>query len=193
MITDWARRTFKWFLEPAAALFAKLHIGPNGVTVIGLILCIIVSGLMATGLVRWAGVLYLISGLADAIDGTLARQLGIRNKFGAFWDSTLDRFGESLVLSSVGVWSALQGDMIGVVISFLALIASYSVSYTRARAEGLGLDCKVGIGTRIERFLILAISMIIGYPVVGLAIITVLASITVIQRIWEVWRLTRPA
>ena len=193
MITDWARRTFSWFLEPVARMFAILHIGPNGVTVIGLVLNIIVSGLIVLGQIQWAGVVYLIAGLADAVDGTLARQLGVRNKFGGFWDSTLDRFSESLVLAAVGVWAAMQGDQVGLVMSFAALITSYSVSYTRARAEGLGLDCKVGIGTRIERFFIMGISLIVGYPVVGLAIIAVLASITVVQRIVEVWRLTRPS
>ena len=114
-----------------------------------------------------------------------------RNRFGGFWDSTLDRLGESIVMAAIGYSAAVQGNPLGVALAFAALVTSYLVSYTRARAEGLGLDCKVGIGTRVERFIILAVALLLGYPIVGLALIATVAGITVLQRIYSVWQQTR--
>ncbi len=191
MLTDWGRRNLKDFFESIASAFGALHITPNAVTLFGLLLNLVVALLIITDRVRVAGILYIIAAGTDAIDGTLARMLSVRNRFGAFWDSTLDRMGEAIVIASIGLWAARNGDLTGVAVAFAALVTSYLVSYTRARAEGLGIDTKVGVGTRVERFVIMVAALVLGYPIIGLAIIALLAGITTIQRIYDVWRQTR--
>lgn len=191
MLTDWGRRNLKDFFESIASAFGAFHITPNAITLFGLLLNLVVAFLIVTDRVRAAGMLYIIAAGTDAIDGTLARMLGIRNRFGAFWDSTLDRMGEAIVIASIGLWTAKHGDLTGVAVAFAALVTSYLVSYTRARAEGLGIDTKVGVGTRVERFVIMVIALLLGYPIIGLAIIALLAGITTLQRIYDVWRQTR--
>lgn len=191
MLTEWGRRSFKGFFEAIAQVLNTLHITPNMITLFGLLMNLVVAYLIISGRIRAAGVLYIIGAGTDAIDGTLARMVGVRSRFGGFWDSTLDRMGEAIVISAVGVWAAEQGNTLGVAITFAALATSYLVSYTRARAEGLGIDTKVGFGTRVERFIIMVLALVIGYPIWGLAIIAVIAGITVVQRIYDVWRQLR--
>lgn len=188
MLTEWGRRSFRGLFEAVAQIFKTLHITPNMITLSGLLLNCVVAYLIIAGRIQAAGVLYIFAAGFDAIDGTLARMVGVRSRFGAFWDSTLDRMGEAIVISAVGVWAALQGDAMGVGLAFAALTTSYLVSYTRARAEGLGLDTKVGFGTRVERYLVMVLALITGYAVIGLAIIAVIAGVTVLQRIYDVWR-----
>ena len=190
MITEWGRRNLKVVLEPIAGVFRALHITPNVITLAGFLLNLLVAYLIIIDQVFWGGVVFLIAAGADAIDGTLARQLGVRNKFGAFWDSTLDRMSESFVLMAIGYVFAVQGEPLYVAVAFLALIASFLVSYTRARGEGLGVDVKVGIGTRVERFIVMAIALIFNQLLIGLIVITVLAGITVLQRMWAVYQIT---
>ncbi len=190
MITEWGRRNLKVVFEPIAGVFRALHITPNVITLLGFLLNLVVAYLIMIDQVRWAGGVFLIAAGADAIDGTLARQLGVRNKFGAFWDSTLDRLSESFVIMAIGYVFAAQGEPWRVLIAFLALIASYLVSYTRARGEGLGVDVKVGIGTRVERFIVMALALVLDQLLIGLIVIVVLAGITVLQRMWVVYKIT---
>jgi CDP-diacylglycerol--glycerol-3-phosphate 3-phosphatidyltransferase len=188
MLTEWGRKALKPIFEFVASIFEKLHITPNAITVLGFLLSLVVAYLIIIDQLFWAGVLYFIGAGLDAIDGTLARRVGVRSNFGAFLDSTLDRFGESTVTGALVVWAALQGNMLGVFLAFTALVASFMVSYTRARAEGLGYEAKVGIGSRVERFIIMVASLLFKQPIIGLALITVLAGITTIQRIYVVWK-----
>jgi len=191
MLTEWGRRNLKVVFDPIARVLVALHITPNVVTFLGLLGNLIVAYLITTDRLLAAGLLYIIAAGSDAIDGTLARLLGVRNRFGAFWDSTLDRLGEAIVIASLGYGLARQGDTNGVLIAFAALVTSYLVSYTRARAEGLGLTTKVGIGTRVERFIIMVIGLLLERPVVALALIALMAGVTVIQRITDIWLQTR--
>jgi phosphatidylglycerophosphate synthase len=188
MLTEWGRRVLKPIFEFVASVFQRLHITPNTVTVIALVLSVVVAYLIIIDQLFWAGVLYFIGAGLDAIDGTLARQMGVRSNFGAFLDSTLDRLGESTVTGAIGVWAASRGDMLGVLLAFAALVASFMVSYTRARAESLGYEAKLGFGSRVERFFIMVISLLLGRPIIGVALITLLAGITTIQRIYVVWK-----
>ncbi len=190
MITEWGRRNLKVILEPIAGVFRALHITPNVITLLGFLLNLVVAYLIIIDKVTWAGVVFLIAAGADAIDGTLARQLGVRNKFGAFWDSTLDRLSEAFVIMAMGYVFAVQGEPLYVMAAFLALIASFLVSYTRARGEGLGVNVKVGIGTRVERFIVTAIALLFNQILIGLLVIIVLAGITVLQRMWAVYTIT---
>ncbi len=190
MITEWGRRNLKVIFEPIAGVFRALHITPNVITLAGFLLNLVVAYLIVIDQVFWAGVVFLIAAVADAIDGTLARQLDVRNKFGAFWDSTLDRLSESFVLMAMGYYFAVRGEVWSVMAVFLALIASFLVSYTRARGEGLGVDVKVGIGTRVERFIVTALALLFNKLLIGLIVIIVLAGITVLQRMWAVYKIT---
>lgn len=191
MITEWGRKNLRWLFEALARVLQALHLTPNAITLIGTLLCVVVAYFIMTDRLLIAGAVYFVASLTDALDGTLARMAGVRSRFGAFWDSTLDRLSEAIVVSSIGYWAALQGNMLGLAISLAALVTSFMVSYTRARGEGLGIESKVGFGTRVERFIILLVALLVGYPIVGLAIIAVLAGITTVMRIYDVWRQTR--
>ena len=195
MITEWGRRNLKVILEPIAGVFRALHITPNVITLLGFLLNVLAAYLIIIDQVFWGGVVFLIAAGADAIDGTLARQIGIRNKFGAFWDSTLDRLSESIIIMALAYQYAVQANATAVMIAFLALIASFLVSYTRARGEGIGINVKVGVGTRVERFIIMAVSLIFSIfypplPLIGLTLIALLAGITVVQRMGVVYKFT---
>jgi len=195
MITEWGRRNLKVILEPIAGVFRALHVTPNVITLLGFLLNVVAAYLIIIDQIFWGGVVFLIAAGADAIDGTLARQIGIRNKFGAFWDSTLDRLSESIIIMALAYGYASAGNATAVMIAFLALITSFLVSYTRARGEGIGIDVKVGIGTRVERFIIMAVALIFSgfykpLPLIGLTLIVILAGITVIQRMWVVYKVT---
>jgi len=195
MITEWGRRNLKVVLEPIAGVFRALNVTPNVITLIGFLLNVVAAYLIIIDQVTWGGVVFLIAAGADAIDGTLARQMGIRNKFGAFWDSTLDRLSESIIIMAIAYGYAVNSDAMAVMIAFLALIASFLVSYTRARGEGIGINVKVGIGTRVERFIIMAVALIFNglyehMLLIGLGMIVILAGITVLQRMWVVYEVT---
>jgi len=195
MITEWGRRNLKVILEPIASVFRTLHITPNVITLLGFLLNVVAAYLIVIDQIFWAGVVFLIAAGADAIDGTLARQIGIRNKFGAFWDSTLDRLSESIIIMALAYRFAVAGDVMAVMVAFLALVASFLVSYTRSRGEGIGIDVKVGVGTRVERFIIMAVALLFSglyenLLLIGLLLIVVLAGITVLQRMWVVYKVT---
>lgn len=191
MLSDWGRKNLKVILEPIADIFLKLHFTPNRITLLGLIITCFVAYLVLTDHLVAAGLLYVAGAGADAIDGTLARRIGVKNPFGAFWDSTLDRLAETLVIGALGYRAALTFDTLTVLLALTALATSYLVSYTRARAEGLNLACKVGIGTRVERFLVMVLALLVQRPTEGLAVIALIAGITVLQRIYHVWKQTR--
>ena len=127
----------------------------------------------------------------DAIDGAMARLRGKPSRFGAFFDSVIDRYDELILLGGLIFYFYQQSQFTAVLLTYLATVGSALVSYTRARAEGLGLDAKVGILTRIERSIILIIGLLIDRPIISVGIIAVLANITAIQRIVSVWKQTK--
>ncbi len=195
MLSDWGRRTFKVVLEPIASIFRFLHITPNVITLLGFLLNILAAYLIVIDHAVWGGLVYLIAAGADAVDGTLARQLGVHNKFGAFWDSTLDRLSDAIIIMAVAYGFAVRGMTLAVMIAFFALISSFLVSYTRARGEGIGIEVKVGIGTRLERFIIMAAGLALSglYQhslLIALILISVVAGVTVLQRVWQVYKVT---
>ena len=124
----------------------------------------------------------------DAVDGAMARLLGNPSRFGAFFDSVIDRYDELILLGALIFYFYKQVDLTGVLLTFLAALGSVMVSYTRARAEGLGLDAKTGILTRIERAIILIVGLLFQKPIISVGIIAVLANVTAIQRICRVWQ-----
>jgi len=195
VIPQRVRDGFGRLLDPLALALIRLHVRPNLITTVGTLVVIASATAFAVGWVRWGGFLLLFSGLFDMVDGRVARQGDMTTTFGAFFDSTLDRVGEAALFSGIAVFFLRGGVPAGrvtwaVAACLIALSASLLVSYTRARAEGLGLTAKVGIAQRAERVLLLGVpSMFLGagnqgtllfWIVVVLALAT---SVTVIQRI----------
>lgn len=145
--------------------------------------------------IGWGGLVLLLAGLFDMMDGRLARVGNLSSRFGAFWDSTLDRYSELVSLSGIAVCWFSRGNELWGGITLLALIGSIMVSYVRARAEALGLDCKVGVLQRPERVVLLAVgAMLTGIfshflPLaVAVAIIALLANFTAFYRVWHCYK-----
>lgn len=193
----WARRTFEPLLAPLVAGVARSGISPNALTVLGAVLNVVAGVLIGLGLPFWGGVVMVVLAMPlDALDGGVARLRGLQTRFGAFLDSTLDRVAEGALLGGVAAWFAQQGDVLGVVGAAAALVGSFMVSYTRARAEGLGLECKVGMFSRFGRFLLLAAGLLASaLTTLSLTVMvwamTVLTAYTTLERISHVWRSTR--
>ena len=188
MVANLARVWSARFIEPIARFLGSLGLSPNAVTVLGFLLTVAVSGVLATGRLVLAGILLIVTLAFDAVDGTLARLLGQTSRFGAFLDSTLDRWAEVVLYLAI-TWVFLQtNDTTGVMLAVVALSMSLLVSYTRARAEGVGLQCKEGIFTRFERLVVLIAGLLFGRLTWSLGIIAVLAGMTAIQRILVTWR-----
>ena len=193
MVTNVARHWAARVIEPIARFLDSLGLTPNSVTVLGFLLTAAVAVVVGRGQFRLAGVLLIITLGTDAIDGTLARLTGSSTRFGAFLDSTLDRWAEVLIFGAL-VWFYLNsGQRTAVLLATGAMAASLMVSYTRARAEGVGLACKNGLLTRFERLAILIAGLILQQMVVALWIIVILATFTALQRIWITWRADQAA
>lgn len=178
-------------MAPAAIGLGRMGLTPNILTLIGLALIFVTAVVIALGYSFWGGVLFILSGLFDALDGTLARVTNRQTRFGAFLDSTSDRYADAAILFGMMFPFLRAGQQTEVILAFVAVIGSVLVSYTRARAEGLGLECKVGLLTRLERFLIVALALFFNWVTPALWVLAVLANFTAIQRIVYVWRITR--
>ena len=166
------------------------HVGvtPNMVSFAGFALTIGAAALLATGNLRIGGGLLWVAAMFDMVDGTLARASENESKFGAFLDSTLDRYSESVTFLGLVVYYANAGDaQTHLLLIFLTLIGSWAVSYTRARAEGLDIECKVGILQRPERLVLLIAGLILGLVLPVLWFLAVMTNITAGQRIYEVY------
>jgi CDP-diacylglycerol---glycerol-3-phosphate 3-phosphatidyltransferase len=185
-------------LQPIGRTLIRLHITANMITFFGFALAVISGLLAATGNLVWAGLVLLLAAPMDAFDGTVARLSGsAKSKFGAFWDSTLDRYSESLVLLGVLIYGLSRNNDWIVVLAGVTLFGSLLVSYTRSRAETLGVDCKVGIMTRLERVVVTILMLVLNplfldYPdlpvLIGLGLMAVFTNVTVIMRIVHVRR-----
>jgi CDP-diacylglycerol--glycerol-3-phosphate 3-phosphatidyltransferase len=192
-ITDWARKNFKGLLDPLGQFFIKLGLHPNTMTLLGLAGSVAGAAFLAQGHMTTGGLLILLAGPFDALDGTMARLLGQPTKFGAFVDSVTDRWSEMLIFAGL-LWHYLQRDeTLYCLLVFAATMGSVMVSYTKARAEALGFDCNVGVLTRLERYIVMAPALIFNLPWVGLWIVAILANITALQRAVYVRRQARRA
>jgi CDP-diacylglycerol--glycerol-3-phosphate 3-phosphatidyltransferase len=202
MLTTWARNFFKGFLQAVAGVFQRLGVSPNQLTLIGLLLQAGVAAVIALGYLPLAGILLIFSAVFDAFDGTLARMTGQTSRFGAFFDATLDRYAEALVLFGLLFYVSGQPDTrTEVLLIFAAVVGSLLVSYTRAKAESLGIPCTEGILTRAERVGLLVIGLVLfGWqPVAALPnvltivlwLLAILSNVTAIQRIFAVRKATQ--
>lgn len=185
------RKTFKEPLNWLASQLLKIGITPNHITLIGVIGNLAASTLIAFGHLRWGGLVAGLMAPLDAVDGAVARLRGKPSRFGAFFDSVIDRYDELILLAGLLIYFYVRADTIGFLLTYLSAMGSVLVSYTRARAEGLGLDAKTGIMTRIERSIVMIIGLLLARPIYSVGIIAVFANITAIQRICRVWQQTK--
>jgi len=191
MFGEWLRSHTYWLVNPIARAIGRLGIPPNWMTVLGLVANLVVALLIMRGHLRIGGLLTILASLFDAFDGALARVSGQTTSFGAFLDSTLDRFCEAAVYLGLLLYYAQQGRRTEIILIYATIVGSLMVSYARARAEGLGLQCTVGLLTRPERVCLFAIGLLAGIMPWMLWALAVLTNVTVAQRVVYVWCLTR--
>lgn len=178
--------------NPIVGILGRTGMSPDVISSIGLAIDIGAAYLVATGHFFLGGVLVLIAGLFDLLDGALARSTKQTTKFGAILDSTFDRISEAAIFCGLLIsFMSRRASTLEIVLIFVALIGSFLVSYTRARAEGLGLECKVGLFTRAERVIVLAIGLLINQIFIALWVLVVFVYITVAQRLFYLWRQAR--
>jgi CDP-diacylglycerol--glycerol-3-phosphate 3-phosphatidyltransferase len=197
LLPAWVKETVRAVLDPIVRLALAYHVTANTVTVLGLVITIVAAVLIGSGGLL-AGALILMGGsLLDAVDGALARATGGGTPFGGFLDSTIDRASEAIVYLAIAAYY-LQGTAPTwpVLAAFIALAGSFMVSYSRARAEGIGISAAVGIAPRTERLVLIIAGLGLAGLGIGSALIAalwIIAALTVAttaQRIWHVWRLT---
>ena len=183
----WARKVSAKLIAGIAVVFGRLGIHANVLTVAGCAIQIGVGILLAYGFHRLGGFLLAFGATFDAVDGALARQMGGATKFGAFLDSVLDRVSESAILGGLAWWYMALGEPVLAMLCFLAIVGSVLVSYARARAEAVGVDCRVGFFTRVERTLLVIVVLIFGWTTIGVWILAVGSLLTVLHRVVHVY------
>ena len=201
---DFLQKLIYQVINPVVKLMIKAGITPNIITFVGLLGNIAAAALLVyAGMnhskdltyMGWAGAIILFAGLFDMMDGRVARLGNMSSTFGALFDSVLDRYSELITLFGIFFWLILSGYMWGALITFTALIGSIMVSYVRARAEGLGLDCKVGLMQRPERVVVTAVAAILSgtldgngcdSPLILLYAMGLIASLANLTAFWRI-------
>jgi CDP-diacylglycerol--glycerol-3-phosphate 3-phosphatidyltransferase len=186
--TDRMRIRFKVLLDKIGTFLNNLGLMPNTITIFGLVGNTIGAVFLSQGQMTIGGIIILAMGPVDALDGTMARLRGMEGKFGAFVDSVTDRYSELVIFGGLLYYYVDKGDVIASMLVFLATAGSVLVSYIRSRGQSLDWDTRVGILTRMERYLVLAPTLIFNIPIVGLWIIAIFANVTAIQRIIDIRR-----
>ena len=185
-------------LGPLVRLAVALHLTPNTITVLGFLVVAGASLLVAGGNLLAGAVLLTVGSLLDAVDGALARATGAGSRFGSFLDSTLDRAAEAALFGGIAAYylGSAAEPALPVLLALVALAGSFLVSYTRARAEGIGLTASIGLAPRMERLVLVfggigLAGLGFDFALIGaLAVVALLSVATTIQRIWHVHRLT---
>lgn len=201
---DFLQKIIYVIIAPVIKGMIRIGFTPNLVTTIGFVLNIAATIMLlyaagemtgSTSIVGWSGAVILFAGLFDMMDGRLARIGNMSSMFGALWDSTLDRYSELFTLFGIAMYLILNSWVTGGVLTFLAMVGSVMVSYVRARAEGLGIECKVGLMQRPERVVLTSLGAILcgifdtlWFLVVPIVIIAILANITAFWRICHCYK-----
>ena len=183
------------FTQPMVRFLARTPITPSALTWFGFLLAIGAAALIATEHLLIAGLVVLVAGFFDMLDGALARHTNQPTHFGAVLDSALDRLSDGVLLLGILTLYAIEPSITGVLLAGAALLGSPLVSYIRARWEALGLECQVGLFTRPERVVVLALGLLLSHfnyaLIIALAIIVVFSFITAGQRLVHLWRQTK--
>lgn len=193
MILSRLRTPAQGVLRPLGLGLARLGVTPNVLTLVGLALNLAAGLVLAAGQPLWGAGAVLVAGAFDSLDGLVARAGGRATAFGAFLDSTLDRYAEAALFGGILVWHVRAGQVAEALLAYAAVIGSLLVSYTRARAEGLGVQGETGWLPRPERIALLAVGLLAGafWPplwTAALAALAFLTHLTAIQRLLHVRR-----
>jgi CDP-diacylglycerol--glycerol-3-phosphate 3-phosphatidyltransferase len=183
-LSDWARTYLGSRLTPLARWLDRIGISPNAVTITGVLLSLGAGIVLALGYWKAGAALIVASGIMDGMDGLLARYAQKTTRFGAFLDSVLDRWSDSAFFIGILAWYAKESMPTLAILSSAALATSMLVSYTRARAEGIGAECKRGVFTRMERLIAILAGLLLDQMHAALWVIAVLSAFTALQRIY---------
>jgi CDP-diacylglycerol--glycerol-3-phosphate 3-phosphatidyltransferase len=195
-LAEFRRTAARRITGPLGTALVKSRIKPNTLTWIALAISIIAAVAIATKYLLIGGILVLFSGLFDILDGAAARLTNKVTRFGALLDSTFDRISDAALFLGLFILYLTSGGTVEMVLIFLALISSFLTSYIRARAEAIGINCTIGLFTRAERIIILALGLLLnplyGFSIfIALLLIVVLGFVTVAQRLIFVWQQTK--
>lgn len=179
-------------VQQIGAHVARTGLTPNQLTVLGLVLNAVVAVALALGKLQLGGVLLLVAGAFDMLDGAVARATGKVTRFGGVLDSVLDRYSEALVLGGLLIW-IVRADLgvVPVLLCYATIVGSLLVSYVRARAEGAGIPLTQGFFARPERIVVLAVGLLLARPVAILWLLAIATNVTVLQRVWLVRQAAR--
>ncbi len=191
-LDEFRKTAADYLTRPAVRLLSKTSITPNAITWFGFLLSIGAAILIGTEYLFAAGFVVLVAGLFDLLDGALARHTNQATHFGAVLDSTLDRIAETIILLGILILYIREQSTLGILLVGIALPSSQMVSYIRARAEAAGLECRVGLFTRGERVIVLALGLLlsrIDYAlIIALSVIVLFSLFTAGQRLLHVWQ-----
>lgn len=190
MFSEIVRKHSRVFLEPLARFISATGLSPNVVTIIGFLLMIGVAVVLSQGYLVLGGILITGVALFDAIDGAMARMMGRTSRFGAFLDSTLDRFSEAVIFLGLFIYFIGENQHQELILIYATVVGSLMVSYARARAEGIGVPLKDGLFTRFERVFLLVVGLLFNWLTLVLWILAIFSNLTAIQRMYLVWRIT---
>ena len=185
------KEAFRQLIRPLARVLSSIRVRPDTLTIAGWVLSVCTATLFALGYTKTAGAVMLFAGLFDALDGAVARESNLMSSFGAFLDSTLDRLSESAIFVGIVFFYASSSMPYEALLAGVAMSFSLITSYTRARAEGLGFECEVGLLERAGRVVILSLFSLTGFLIAGVGLVAVGALVTTAQRIFHVRRLTK--
>src|SRR3954468_228141 len=199
--TDYLKNGALRVIEPAISLLARNRVSPNAITTVGTLVTVAAGVVYATGHIMTAGWIMAVTAFFDVADGQVARRNGTSTVFGAFYDSTLDRVADGALMAGLTVFyatNAIHHNVYMVVVCLVGIVGTFLVSYTRARAESLGIDAKVGVMQRPERIVLLSAPQALfglfwnGWVLIGIIILlTVTSCITAVQRIAFVYHATK--
>ena len=191
-LTGRARRLTGRRLAQLGLALHRLGVPANAITIAGLLLTLLAALLIADGQLRQGGLLLLLGLPLDALDGAVARAAQRQTVFGGVLDSTLDRYADAALFAALGYYFAGLGQMEGLALALLALLGSYGVSYVRARAGEAGISLRDGLFTRLERVVVLLLALLIPALLLpGLWLLALGSNLTVLQRLWLVYRRER--
>ncbi|HSB40268.1 MAG TPA: CDP-alcohol phosphatidyltransferase family protein [Methylomirabilota bacterium] len=174
--------------EPVARALLRAQVRPNHLTVVGLGVSIVAAGAIAQGRLRVAAVLLAVAGLCDFFDGALARLANCVSAFGAFLDSVVDRYSDLMVLLGVVLYYEQLADTSGVCLTLVTIVGTIMVSYTKARAQSIGVTCEIGLMERPERLIVLIAGAAFNVLTPAIVALAVLTNLTALQRIFHTRR-----
>lgn len=185
----------RYYLRDATAWIGRTvgatGVHPNVITVAGTLMVGVGGALIGAGHFVIAAVVLIFSLAMDAVDGAVARETGKKSTFGGVLDSSLDRYADSFILMGFAAYFAYNGQPEGVLVAFGALVGAQMVSYVRARAEGAGLECKVGLFTRFERVIVIIATLVTGWLIPGMILLALGTHFTAFQRLYRSWQEAR--